>query len=79
VPDIEQLFELPLAGTAMSPVWAGTGTLVFGDAPDEELPALGALQVTGGYLYQRGWTTAPVAKLLHDYRHDAAARPSAAE
>ncbi|NNM71441.1 acetoacetate decarboxylase family protein [Enterovirga aerilata] len=67
VPDLEQLFELPLGGTRMSPVWAGTGELTFGTAPDEELAELGAIEVTGGYLYQRGWTTDRVARLLHDY------------
>lgn len=67
VPDLEQLFELPLTGTSMSPVWAGGGALSFGDAPDEELQGLGALDVTGGYLYERGWTTDRVARLLHDY------------
>ena len=51
----------------MSPVWPGTGTIAFGQADDEELQALGDVEVTGGYLYQRGWTTAPTARLLHDY------------
>jgi hypothetical protein len=67
VPEIEQLFELTLAGTRMSPVWPGKGMIRFGEADDEELSELGDVEVTGGYLYQRGWTTAPVARLLHDY------------
>lgn len=68
VPDVEQLFELPLTGTRMSPVWSGEGTIAFGEADDEELSDLGTPEVTGGYLYQRAWVTAPVARLLHDYR-----------
>lgn len=70
VPDIEQLFELGLANTSMSPIWPGQGTVVFGKAEDEELSILGDVQVTGGYLYQRGWTTAATARLLYDYRHE---------
>lgn len=65
--DVEQLFELGLANTAMSPIWPGTGAVSFGQAEDEELSILGEVAVTGGYLYQRGWTTAPTARLLHDY------------
>jgi hypothetical protein len=76
VPDLEQLFELPLGGTRMSPVWAGTGALSFGAAPDEELGDLGPIEVTGGYLYQRGWTTDRVARLLHDYTTDRPAAPA---
>jgi hypothetical protein len=71
VPDIEQLFELPFSNVRMSPVWAGTGRLEFGDAPDEELTELGPIEVTGGYAYQRGWTTDRVARLLHDYQAEA--------
>lgn len=76
VPDIEQLFELPLTGTRSSPVWSGHGEIAFGASADEELPELGTPEVTGGYLYQRAWVTAPVARLLHDYR--AAPRTGAA-
>lgn len=79
VPEVEQLFELPLTGTRASPVWAGSGTIEFGASPDEELNGLGDITITGGYLYQRGWTTAPVAKLLHDYQAAASHRKSAAE
>lgn len=68
--DLEQLFELPLVGTQMSPVWAGSGALSFGEAPDEELAGLGPIETTGGYIYQRGWTTDRVARLLHDYGAD---------
>ena len=67
VPDVEQLFDLPFSNVTMSPVWVGSGAVEFGDAPDEELPSLGAVEVTGGYVYQRGWTTDRVARLLHDY------------
>jgi hypothetical protein len=67
VPDIEQLFELGFTNVAMSDIRAGHGRLSFGDAPDEELCALGAVEVTGGYAYQRGWTTDKQARLLHDY------------
>ncbi len=67
VPDIEQLFELTLDNMSMSPVWPGQGAIAFGHADDEELRALGDVDVTGGYLYQRGWTTAPKARLLYDY------------
>lgn len=70
VPDIEQLFELGLANTSMSTVWPGMGTVSFGTAEDEELSMLGDLTVTGGYLYQRGWTTSASARLLHDYGQD---------
>lgn len=68
VPDIEQLFELPLTSMRSSPIWSGEGELLFGQAIDEELGELGTPEVTGGYLYQRSWITAPVARLLHDYR-----------
>jgi Acetoacetate decarboxylase (ADC) len=68
VPDIEQLFELPFSNLSMSPVWVGEGAVAFGEAPDEELADLGPVEVTGGYLYRRGWTTDRTARLLHDYR-----------
>ena len=67
VPDTEELYELPLTNTRSSPVWAGKGSLRFFDCPDEELHLLGEVEATAGYLYQRGWTTAPVARLLQDY------------
>lgn len=78
VPDVEQLFDLPFSNVSMSPIWAGEGIVEFGDAPDEELSALGPLQMTGGYVYQRGWTTARVARLLHDYQKAGKALSSAA-
>lgn len=68
VPAVEQLFELGLANTAMSPIWPGTGSISFGEAEDEELLLLGPVEVTGGYLYQRGWTTDATARLLRDYQ-----------
>lgn len=67
VRDTEQLYELALGNTRSSPIWAGKGSLTFHDCPDEELHLLGDVEATGGYLYERGWTTAPVAKLLRDY------------
>lgn len=79
VPDVEQLFELQLAGVRSSEVWAGAGEIEFGASSDEELPELGPVEVTGGYLYQRGWTTAPVARLLHDYQSETPRAKSAAE
>lgn len=70
VPDIEQLFELSFSNVRMGGIVAGEGQLEFGNAPDEELATLGPIEVTGGYAYQRGWTTARVAKLLKDFsRH----------
>jgi hypothetical protein len=78
VPDVEQLFDLPFSNVSMSPVWAGKGMVEFGEAPDEELPALGPVQATGGYVYQRGWTTDRVARLLHDYQAQAAGIPRCA-
>lgn len=67
VRDTEQLYDLKLSNTRSSPVWVGKGTLSFPEAPDEELHLLGDIQTTGGYLYQRGWTTAAAARLLRDY------------
>ncbi|WP_321345101.1 acetoacetate decarboxylase family protein [Breoghania sp.] len=70
VADVEQLLELPLGNIETREIRAGDGTLSFAEAPDEELAALGKLEVTGGFAYQRGWTTAPQARLLHDYQED---------
>ncbi|MEO3997908.1 acetoacetate decarboxylase family protein [Mesorhizobium sp. CAU 1732] len=67
VGDIEQLFELGFTNVSMSGIRAGTGHLNFGDAEDEDLDLLGSVQITGGYAYQRGWTTDRKARLLHDY------------
>lgn len=67
VPDIEQLFELGFSNVSMSGIRAGTGLLSFGDAEDEDLDLLGTVEVTGGYAYQRGWTTERKARLLKDY------------
>ena len=66
VPDIEQIFELGFSNVAMSGIRAGEARLSFGDAEDEDLDLLGNVEVTGGYAYQRGWTTARKAKLLKD-------------
>ncbi|MCW5750041.1 MAG: acetoacetate decarboxylase family protein [Alphaproteobacteria bacterium] len=78
VPDVEQLFDLPFSNVTMSPIWAGTGSIRFGEAPDEEIAELGEVEVTGGYIYQRGWTTDRVARLLHDYQASGKKVPSAA-
>lgn len=67
-PDVEQLFELPLANLVTSDITNGRGHLEFGEAPDEELTALGPIEVTGGYSYRRGWTTDRRARLLKDYQ-----------
>ena len=75
VPDVEQLFDLPFSNVSMSPVWVGSGRVEFGAAPDEELAALGPVEATGGYAYQRGWTTDRVARLLHDYQAQGARAP----
>ncbi|MGE0801912.1 MAG: acetoacetate decarboxylase family protein [Lautropia sp.] len=58
---VDQLMELRLADVASSPVTVGKGELEFTGAEDEELDLLGNVEVTGGYLYQRGWTTDAVA------------------
>lgn len=65
--DVEQLFELPLANVVTRDIRQGEGSLEFGSASDEELDALGRIEVTGGFAYERGWTTAATARLLHDY------------
>jgi hypothetical protein len=78
VRDVEQLFDLPFSNVSMSQIWAGDGTVDFGEAPDEELATLGPVQATGGYIYQRGWTTDRVARLLHDYQNQDATVASAA-
>lgn len=70
VPEVEQLFELPFSNVSMSGIRAGTGHLRFGNAPNEELDMLGEVEVTGGYAYERGWTTDRVARLLKDYNQE---------
>lgn len=67
VGDVEQLFELGFTNLSMSGIRAGTGRLSFGIAEDEDLDLLGEVEVTGGFAYQRGWTTDRTARLLHDY------------
>lgn len=66
-PDIEQLFELGFSNLSMSGIKAGAGRLSFGDAEDEDLDLLGVVEITGGYAYQRGWTTDRTARLLKDF------------
>lgn len=67
-PDVEQLFELPLGNVVTSNIRSGVGEIQFGEAPDEEVSDLGAIEITGGYSYQRGWTTDKRARLLKDYQ-----------
>lgn len=67
IADLEQLFELPLSNIVTSNIKSGAGELAFGDAPDEELKDLGPIEITGGYSYERGWTTEKKAMLLKDY------------
>jgi len=67
VPDIEQLFELGFSNVSMRDVRRGTGQLKFGNAENEDLDLLGEVEVTGGYAYQRGWTTERKARLLRDF------------
>lgn len=66
VADIEQLFELGFPNVKMADIRAGDARLEFGDAEDEDLDLLGTVEVTGGYAYQRGWTTAREARLIKD-------------
>lgn len=67
VDEVEQLFELSFTNVRMRNIVAGKGSLTFGTAPDEELDVLGEVEVTGGFAYERGWTTDRTARLLHDY------------
>ncbi len=67
VDDLEQLFELQLDNVVTRNIREGAGSLHFGKAPDEELAELGEVTVTGGYSYERGWTTGRNARLIHDY------------
>lgn len=67
IAEVEQLLELPLSNVAMADIWGGEGQLAFGSADNEELGDLGAVEVTGGFLYKRGWTTAAEARLVIDY------------
>jgi acetoacetate decarboxylase len=71
IPEVEQLMELSFTNVKMSDIRSGTGSLEFFDAPNEELSLLGEVEVTGGFSYQRGWTTDRTAKLLHDYTESA--------
>lgn len=66
LPDIEQLFELGFTNVSMQQILQGEGRLSFGDAEDEDLDLLGDVEITGGYAYQRGWTTDRTARLLLD-------------
>jgi hypothetical protein len=61
VATVDELLELRLTNVAMSPVTVGKGELRFFPAEDEELDILNGAEITGGYLYQRGWTTDAVA------------------
>lgn len=67
IPEVEQLMELSFTNVSMRNIRAGQGTLEFFDAPNEELSSLGKVEITGGFSYQRGWTTDRTATLLHDY------------
>ncbi|MAY87191.1 MAG: hypothetical protein CML02_10810 [Pseudooceanicola sp.] len=67
VPDIEQLFELGFTNVRQTGIRQGAGEICFGSAPDEELDVLGTVEVTGGFTYQRGWTTDRTARLLQDF------------
>ena len=67
VADIEQLFELGFTNVSMSGIRQGQGHLRFGEAEDEDLDLLGTVEITGGYAYQRGWTTDRSARLLRDF------------
>lgn len=66
VPTVDALLELKLSNVAMSPVTVGKGELQFAGSEDEELDLLKDVEVTGGYLYQRGWTTDAVATPVQD-------------
>ena len=67
IDEVEQLLELGFTNVRSADIWSGTGQVQFGSAPDEELSALGQVQVLGAYAYRRGWTTDRQANLLHDY------------
>ena len=61
VATVDELLELKMSNVSMSPVVEGRGELAFNASEDEELDRLSGAEVTGGYLYQRGWTTDAVA------------------
>lgn len=64
VATVDELLELKLSNVETSPVTVGKGEVQFCGAEDEELDLLRDVEVTGGYLYQRGWTTDAVATPL---------------
>ncbi len=64
VATVDELLELKLSNVASSPVTVGKGEVRFCGSEDEELDLLGEVEVTGGYLYQRGWTTDALAVAL---------------
>jgi hypothetical protein len=66
VATVDELLELKLGDIASSPVTVGRGELRFAGSEDEELDLLGDVEVTGGYLYQRGWTTDAAATPVAD-------------
>ncbi len=61
VATVDELLELKLSNVATSPVTVGKGEIQFCGSEDEELDLLGDVEIVGGYLYQRGWTTDAVA------------------
>lgn len=61
IAEVDELLELKLTNVSMSSVTVGKGELQFFPAEDEELEQLNGAEITGGYLYQRGWTTDAVA------------------
>lgn len=67
LPEIRQLVALPLAGAKTGDVYSGSGTLLIGDAENEDLDPLRDVEVIGGNAYKSGWTTDTVLELLEDY------------
>ncbi|GHC67492.1 hypothetical protein GCM10010136_11590 [Limoniibacter endophyticus] len=70
IAEVEQLLELPFTNVSMRNIRPGHGEIELFDGIDEELGQLGALTVTGAFIYERGWTTDRTARLLHDYTKD---------
>ena len=67
IAELSQLLELELTNVRTTDVWQGTPHLKLHAADNEELAALGELELVDGYLYRRGWTLDRSARLVCDY------------